>query len=169
MRHERGDQAGEIGATEPPSAGDDELTAAHAAARLAKVAEVRVEQVDLSLPQYRLMLLLGEGSSVATALAERLTVTRPSVTALVDGLVERGLVERRPDPGDRRRITHALTPDGRAALEKADAVLREGLTELASNLAADEARAAIRGLSLWIKALDIARARRAAAGSAGSS
>ncbi|MFP3901872.1 MAG: MarR family winged helix-turn-helix transcriptional regulator, partial [Acidimicrobiia bacterium] len=102
---------------------DEELiaVAARAAARLGKVAENALDRVDLSLPQYRMMALLADGSSVATALAERLTVTRPSVTALTDGLVERGLVERLPDPRDRRRVTHALTPAGRAALEKGDA------------------------------------------------
>lgn len=155
---------GEI-VSEQTNDGEQELihVAAHAAARLGKVAEVRLEQVDLSLPQYRLLLLLAEGTSVAAALAERLTVTRPSITALTDGLVERGLVERRPDPADRRRVSHALTLDGRAALEKADMALREGLAELSANLSAAKAQAAIRGLALWIEALDIARARRAAA------
>lgn len=144
---------------------DEELiaVAARAAARLGKVAENALDRVDLSLPQYRMMALLADGSSVATALAERLTVTRPSVTALTDGLVERGLVERLPDPRDRRRVTHALTPAGRAALEKGDAAVQERLAELAGNLPPRKARVALSGLAFWVEALDIARARRAEA------
>lgn len=142
---------------------DDELigAAARAAARLAKVTEVSLDRVDLSLPQYRMMVLLADGSSVATALAERLTVTRPSITALTDGLVGRGLVERRVDPADRRRVTHALTPAGREALAKGDAAVQEGLAGVVANLPARKARAALSGLALWLEALDVARARRA--------
>ncbi len=144
---------------------DDELiaAAARAAARLGKVAESALDEVDLSLPQYRMMALLADGSSVATALAEKLAVTRPSITALTDGLVERGLVERQPDPDDRRRIAHALTPAGRAALEKGDLAVKERLTEVLGNLPPRKARAALSGLALWLEALDIRRARRAKA------
>jgi DNA-binding MarR family transcriptional regulator len=39
-------------------------------------------------------------------LAERLYVTKGNVSGLIDRLVEAGLVERRPIPGDRR--SHAL-------------------------------------------------------------
>ncbi len=144
---------------------DDDLIgpAARAAARLGKVAENALDRVDLSLPQYRMMALLADGSSVATALAERLAVTRPSITALTDGLVERGLVERRPDAHDRRRVTHTLTPAGHAALEKGDAAVEERLNEVLANLPERKARAALSGLALWVEALDIARARRAEA------
>jgi DNA-binding MarR family transcriptional regulator len=36
-------------------------------------------------------------------MAERLIVTTASVTSLLDTLERRGLLERRPDPTDRRR------------------------------------------------------------------
>lgn len=144
---------------------EDELieAAARAAARLGKVAESALDRVDLSLPQYRMMALLADGSSVGTALAEKLAVTRPSITALTDGLVERGLVERQPDPDDRRRIAHSLTPAGRAALDKGDLAVQERLTEVLGNLPPRKARAALSGLALCLEALDIRRARRAEA------
>jgi DNA-binding MarR family transcriptional regulator len=46
-------------------------------------------------------------------LAERLYVTKGNVSGLVDRLVEAGLVERRPIPGDRRSHALHLTPVGR--------------------------------------------------------
>lgn len=47
-------------------------------------------------------------------LAERLRVSRAATTALLDGLAAEGLVERRPDPEDRRARRVVLTRAGRA-------------------------------------------------------
>ena len=64
--------------------------AARAVARLAKQVEVALGPLDLSLPQYRVLALLGEGSTASSVLARRLAVSPPSVTAVVDGLVGAG-------------------------------------------------------------------------------
>ena len=53
--------------------------------------------VDLTLPQFRVLGILAEGSSAASGLADRLAVRRPSITALIDGLVARDLVDRRQE------------------------------------------------------------------------
>ncbi|MFN8111210.1 MAG: MarR family transcriptional regulator [Thermoleophilia bacterium] len=45
-------------------------------------------------------------------LGDRLGVTRPNITKLVDGLERQGLVERRPHPADRRMVHAQLTPAG---------------------------------------------------------
>ena len=45
---------------------------------------------DLTLPQYRLLAMIGDGSERATALAGRLALTKPSVSTMVDALVDRG-------------------------------------------------------------------------------
>ena len=54
-------------------------------------------------------------------LADRLHVTRRSATEVVDGLAERGLVERRADPDDRRAAVVVLTGAGRALWETLEA------------------------------------------------
>lgn len=129
-------------------------------ARLARVLESALNDAGLSLPQYRLLALLADGSSAAAALAERLAVSRPSITALVDGLVQRGYVERRPDPDDRRRVSHTLTGRGLAALEAGDVAADAAMALLAGHLPSARVEPAQTALADWGTALDAARAER---------
>lgn len=133
--------------------------ASRAAARVSKQLEVALTEADLSLPQYRALAFLARGETAPSALAGQLAVSRPTITALVDGLVARSLVERRPDPDDRRRVQHLLTDNGRCVLERADAVVAERLGAILTHLGARDARRAVDGVLLWDRALD--RARRA--------
>ena len=132
-----------------------------AAARLARQVEVALGDVDLSLPQYRVLAFIAEGPAAASALAGKLAVSRPSVTALIDGLVARGLVERRPDPSDRRRVDHRITDAGRNALADADVAVDRRLRSLAAHLSPEKAHAALTGLVHWGDAIDAARAAKA--------
>lgn len=137
------------------------LSAGRVAARLARQVDVGLSEVELSLPQYRILMFLAEGAVAASALAANLAVSRPSVTAVVDGLVSRGLVERRHDDGDRRRVGHTLTPAGRTLLAQADAAVDARLSDIAQFLT-DEGDAAIafEGLERWRRALDGYRAAK---------
>jgi long-chain acyl-CoA synthetase len=131
------------------------------AARLARQVDVGLAAVDLSLPQYRILMFLAEGAAAASALADNLAVSRPSVTAVVDGLVSRGLVERRHDDGDRRRVGHTLTEEGRRVLAKADEAVDARLAEIAEYLNDEgESSSAFEGLEQWRQALDAFRAAK---------
>ncbi len=58
-----------------------------------------------------LAVLDGAGEPLSpTEIARRLIVTTASITSLLDTLQRRGLVERRPDPADRRRLLITITP-----------------------------------------------------------
>jgi DNA-binding MarR family transcriptional regulator len=127
---------------------------ARAAARLAKYVELALDHVDLSLPQYRVLMYLERGSAAASALASNLAVSAPSVTALVDGLVNRSLVERHGVAGDRRLVAHMLTDKGRQALADADAAVIGRLHDIAGHLPQTERKRALAGLDLWLKAMD---------------
>lgn len=48
-------------------------------------------------------------------LSRRMMVTGGNVTGIVDQLVKEGLVERQPEPGDRRALRVRLTPAGEKA------------------------------------------------------
>jgi DNA-binding MarR family transcriptional regulator len=66
-----------------------------------------------------LAVLDGAGGPLSpTEIARRLIVTTASVTSLLDTLERRGLVERRPDPADRRRLLVAITPPAQAMVRQ---------------------------------------------------
>ena len=110
-----------------------------------------------------MLVYLCDGSAAASALASKLAVSRPSVTALVDGLVARGLVARESDPADRRRVALTITAKGRRALVAADRAVDARLAEVAEHLPADERAAALSAMALWLKALDAHREARTSA------
>jgi long-chain acyl-CoA synthetase len=86
------------------------------------------------------------------------------VTAVVDGLVARGLVERRHVVADRRQVDHVLTPTGRRALDDADAAVSARLGDIASCLGDEiESERAFVGLLAWRKALHAYRMAQVAA------
>jgi DNA-binding MarR family transcriptional regulator len=91
---------------------------------------------------------------VSSALAERLAVRPPSITAVVDGLVSRGLVERRHAEDDRRRVAHVLTAKGEKLLTTANEAVDSRLAGIAGSLESAELTArALEGLALWRDAM----------------
>ena len=128
---------------------------ARALARLARQLEKALEPLELTLPQFRVLSLLADGSSASSALASRLAVSPPSMTAVIDGLSARGLVDRRADPDDRRRLTLLLTTAGRKALRTAEAAIDARLVEVSGYLEEPERAAeALAALAVWNHALD---------------
>jgi long-chain acyl-CoA synthetase len=120
---------------------------------LAKRVEVALAQVDLTLPQYRVLGILMEGSAAASGLADRLAVRPSSVTAIIDGLVARGLVDRRHEVGDRRRIALRLTEEGERIVAEADHTVDAYLTSIATQLPDADETMVLRSLELWGQAL----------------
>lgn len=59
-----------------------------------------------------LRVLMSEGPCRLSKLSERLRIARRSTTEVIDALEQRGLVERRPDPTDRRATLVAVTAQG---------------------------------------------------------
>lgn len=91
----------------------------------------------LTMPQLRLLQELAAcdgGAALTTRLARRMDVTVPTMTSRIDGLVERGFVQRRPDPRDRRQVHLVLTPAGRTHLVRYQALMHARLRALLSRL-----------------------------------
>ncbi|MGH9298834.1 MAG: MarR family winged helix-turn-helix transcriptional regulator [Acidimicrobiales bacterium] len=130
------------------------VPAGRVAAWLARHVEMSLSECDLSLPQYRMLGLLGEGTNIPSSLADRLAVRRPSVTAVVDGLVARGLVRREHASSDRRHVTHIITEEGHRLLLEADRDIDAHLSEIVGALSDDDlSERALADLKLWGRAL----------------
>ena len=71
------------------------------------------------------LLWLAEGPLSLSGLAEAVGVDAPYATLIVDTLEERGLVERRADPADRRRKLVSLTSQGKEAVARVIKIQRE--------------------------------------------
>jgi DNA-binding MarR family transcriptional regulator len=96
--------------------------------------------------QARLLSLLSLEPLPMRRLAQRLKCEPSNVTGIVDRLEARGLVERRPDPGDRRVKLAAVTEEGRGVARSLRVSLRFAREPLAG--LSREERVALRGLLL---------------------
>ncbi|MNV82832.1 Organic hydroperoxide resistance transcriptional regulator [compost metagenome] len=82
-----------------------------------------LEALELTYPQYLVMLLLWEqdGQTMKT-LGERLLLDSGTLTPLLKRLEGQGLVTRGRDPADERLVRIHLTPQGTALRERATAL-----------------------------------------------
>ena len=109
---------------------------------------VQSDGPDLTARQTALMLTvyLEAGPHTVRALAQRLGVGKPAIVRAIDTLQDVGLVERRPDPADRRNIFLVGTEAGAERLSTYAASIARNIAEMtqvnrASSLDASEAAA----------------------------
>ena len=83
-----------------------------------------------------------------TELAEMLDLQPITLTRLLDGLADNGLIERRPDPDDRRAKRLFLTPAARPLLEQLSALGDDLMATALAGLEASELDALLGRLNL---------------------
>jgi DNA-binding MarR family transcriptional regulator len=87
--------------------------------RLADVHTPEFVEIDLTMPRAKVLYLLRvTGELRMSELSTRLGVSLPTISGLVDRLVEGGLATRRDDPDDRRQVIVAITSAGIALLDR---------------------------------------------------
>lgn len=85
----------------------------------------------LSRPECRCLALLAFGSQTARAIATETGLTPASITALLDRLEARGLLSRKPDTDDRRKVMVRATRKTQAMIEEAyGPIRRDGIALL---------------------------------------
>lgn len=105
--------------------------------RILKASEVE----DLTLGQSSVLARLSDrGSITASELDAIEGVRHQSMTATVTALASMGLVERRPDPDDGRRLLITLTPEGVRRVEEGRQVRTEWLAERLQDRCTEEER-----------------------------
>jgi DNA-binding MarR family transcriptional regulator len=90
--------------------------------------EAELQAFDLTVADYDVLATLrrraGEAGLNPRDVQRAVMVTSGGMTKRLDRLEQAGLIERRPDPTDRRGVLIRLTPQGRSTIDKAlDAML----------------------------------------------
>ena len=103
----------------------------HASRRFAE----RIAAVGLNPPLFRVLNLVAaaEGRS-QQAIAAAIEIPPSRMVALVDELEQRGLVERRPDPEDRRVRALFLTAKGKRCLKRGREIATQHEEELTAGM-----------------------------------
>lgn len=112
--------------------------------------EMRLERMhDLSVPQFRTLAYIARhpGCSLSDV-AEFIGLTLPTMSVLINGLVEEGLVLRQSSLIDRRRVMLNLTPAGDAVHSRALEGTMAWLQHLLAPLSADECRTVVQAMEL---------------------
>ncbi len=119
------------------------LTASRVLVAVAARSLAAAERHDVSLSQYRVLVLVASrGPQRVADLAEALDVNPSSATRVCDRLSTKGLIRRRRVAGQRREVRVSLSDEGRALVAE---VTRRRRAEISRLLAAvpDDARSGL--------------------------
>ena len=111
--------------------------------RLKKGMETVLAEYDLTWPEWSVMSTLRFGTDHRSSpgeLAGDLEISSGAMTSRLDRLERQGFVRRLPDPEDRRGIVVELTPEGRAAWDRAAGIAGRREAFFASALTKTEQR-----------------------------
>jgi DNA-binding MarR family transcriptional regulator len=98
----------------------------------------------LTMPQFRALAHLSDGPLTVSELARRRRVTMAAMGELAQALVERGLIERRPDTQDRRQQQLSLSELGQRRYEAAHALAQAQIADILAARLSPEELAAVR-------------------------
>jgi long-chain acyl-CoA synthetase len=108
----------------------DETHVVRTLARISRLLESSCE--GLTLSQYRVLGRVIAGEERPSRISSELLLTKPTISAVLDGLAAAGHITREPDPDDGRMIRLGPTAKGRRAHHTADVAMAarlEGLLE----------------------------------------
>jgi MarR family transcriptional regulator, 2-MHQ and catechol-resistance regulon repressor len=106
---------------------------------LRRHAECHIHRLGLGLSDFAVLeVLLHKGPTAVNTIGTMVRLTSGSITTAVDRMEQKGLVERRNDPEDRRaRVVH-LTPSGRKLISCAFADHEAAMERATSGLTPEE-------------------------------
>lgn len=115
--------------------------------RLGRAVKPNLERFGLTGPEYGILRHLGAESLTLSELGQRLLKLNSNITALIDNLESRGLVQRVRDGGDRRIVRVRLTEAGRRLRAEAVPSQNRLISELLAGLDEEEVRVLLRLLA----------------------
>jgi DNA-binding MarR family transcriptional regulator len=98
------------------------------------------DEFDVTLPRFDLMAQLDKAPNGMTLgeVSQRMMVSNGNVTGLAERLVERGLLDRRPSPNDRRAQIVSLTAEGRRTFRTMARTHEDWIAQIFSGLETSE-------------------------------
>jgi DNA-binding MarR family transcriptional regulator len=122
------------------------------AQRVNRLAEARLSALGLHPRHVGVLKTVTErGPQSQKAIGAALSIDRTTMVQLADTLEGLGLIERKPDPADRRASLLSLTDEGGEALARASKLVEEAEAELLGSLSPEERRTFHR---LMVRALE---------------
>ena len=110
-------------------------------------------EIGLTTAQLRVLFLVRESPGVtAGELAQRLAVTPPTISGIVDRLVKLALIRREDDDSDRRLVRNFLTEQGETACKRMEQGSEIFTRRILVEMNHQDLEAFIVGLKAFIKA-----------------
>jgi DNA-binding MarR family transcriptional regulator len=99
-----------------------------------------IAELDLSITQMKTLHALSDCVCEISVkeLSDRLGVSLPGGSRIIDGLLRRGWLERREDPDDRRVKRVRITDAGRDVVERIETARLVGLEQFAASLTPEQ-------------------------------
>lgn len=104
------------------------------------------EKFSISVEQFHILRHIRRGITSVSELADVKRISRPAISQAVEALVEKGLITRQQEPGDRRFVKLALTPEGDELLSQVFRENRAWMTARLAPLSAGDLECLMHGL-----------------------
>ena len=118
-------------------------------------------KINLTSAQIKLLTCFSNKSELTmTELSNNLAVSMPTMTAMVDRLVNSKMVERERDNRDRRVVKVKLTDAGEKILRKLTRIRRKEMEKILMNLSGEEMESYLTSIEVVARLLAKARQKR---------
>jgi len=120
---------------------------------LVGVAARSIAGIDVTLPQYRALVVVGSRPGVSVGdLAAALDIHPTTATRMCDRLVAKRLLRRGQAPGDRRAVELHVSAAGRRLLQRVVERRRRDLRAIVARMGPEEANEGLRALASFAEA-----------------
>jgi DNA-binding MarR family transcriptional regulator len=112
---------------------------------------IATEEFAMTPSKFHALRRIVEGRQYVSQLADCMHLSRPNISRLVDELVTDGLIERQPDPHDRRNVRLQMTEKGQNLFSAMHARVHAQMAAFFSILSEEELTDVKRGLAAMQK------------------
>ena len=104
------------------------------------------------MSQWRTLTRLAQGPERMGSIAGQLNISLSSATSMIDRLIEKDLVERSPDPNDRRVVLCQLTPKGKDEIGRFLQIHQLQFRDIAQRLPTPDLELVVRAMEILAEA-----------------